>query len=94
MGFALWTDPELAWATGTSEYRALGVAVISNTDLFRAADFRAARRPPSGPALRFAGHFASLGQINAYLRRNRGHPARRARARTGTARLDVHAGYI
>jgi hypothetical protein len=79
MGFALWTDPDLAWAAGTSEYRALGVAVISNTDLFRAADFRAARCQPRGPALRFAGHFASLGQINAYLRKTRGRPARRRR---------------
>ena len=66
MGFALWTDAELAWAAGTSEYRAMGTAVVSRTDLFRAADFRASRRLPHR-SLRFIGHFASLGQINGYL---------------------------
>ena len=70
MGFALWTDRDLAWAAGTSEYRAMGAAVVSNTDLFRAADFRNNRRPPVS-SLTFAGHFASLGQVNSYLRRSR-----------------------
>ncbi len=89
MGFALWVDSDLAWAAGTSEYRAMGAAVVSRTDLFRAADFRAARRVPA--ALTFAGHFASLGQINAWLLEERGaspsglppgsRPARRAKAR-------------
>jgi hypothetical protein len=71
LGFALWIEPELAWAAGTYEYRALGVAVISNTDLFRPADFRRDRKPPplAGPA--FAGYFASLGQVNEALRRGR-----------------------
>jgi hypothetical protein len=70
MGFALWTDAGLAWAAGTSEYRAMGAAVVSDTDLFRAADFR----PRVGQALppaTFAGHFASLGQINDYLVKRR-----------------------
>jgi len=70
MGFALWTDAGLAWAAGTSEYRAMGAAVVSDTDLFRAADFR----PRVGQALppaTFIGHFASLGQINDYLTKRR-----------------------
>ena len=75
MGFALWTDAGLAWAAGTSEYRSMGAAVVSDTDLFRAADFRPGRRPAvSSPT--FAGHFASLGQINDYLVKARGHGRR------------------
>jgi hypothetical protein len=70
MGFALWTDIGLAWAAGTSEYRAMGAAVVSDTDMFRAADFRPNRRPPAA-SLTFAGHFASLGQINDYLMKAR-----------------------
>jgi len=83
MGFALWTDAELAWAAGTSEYRAMGAAVVSITDLFRAADFRANRRPPAS-SLTFAGHFASLGQMNAYLMKAR-RPARASSKKTGRA---------
>ena len=71
MGFTLWTDGDLAWAAGTYEYRAMGAAVVSATDLFRAADFRATRRPPAA-LLSFAGNFASLGQINDYLVKARG----------------------
>jgi hypothetical protein len=88
MGFALWTDEELAWAAGTSEYRALGVAVIANTDLFRPADFRngARRRQPATGA--FIGHFASIGQVNQYLQSNR--PGKRARRQVGQAPLPVN----
>ena len=43
MGFALWTDGERAWAQGTSEYRAMGVAVIAASDLFRNRDFHPRR---------------------------------------------------
>jgi hypothetical protein len=77
MGFALWTDAGLAWAAGTSEYRAMGAAVVSDTDLFRTADFR----PRVGQALppaTFVGHFASLGQINDYLTKRRKLPVQRA----------------
>lgn len=71
MGFALWTSADLAWAAGTYEYRAMGAAVVSATDLFRAADFRPTRRPPAA-SLSFSGNFASLGQINDYLKASRG----------------------
>ena len=67
MGFTLWVDRELAWAAGTYEYRAMGVAVISNTDLFRGADFRAGRRAPPRSSPTYAGDFASLGHVNAFL---------------------------
>lgn len=77
MGFALWTKDDLAWAQGTSEYRALGVAVISITDLFQQRDFKARRPLPSRDPLAFRGMFASIGALNGQLRRWR----RRPRAR-------------
>jgi hypothetical protein len=67
MGFFLWLDRDLAWAQGTYEYRPMGTAVISASDLFRRRDFdpRRKRRPPRDAA--FAGQFASLGHVNAHL---------------------------
>ena len=62
-----------------SEYRAMGAAVVSRTDLFRPADFRGARRLLTGPGCAFQGRFASLGQINAYLLAQRRRTKRRAR---------------
>jgi hypothetical protein len=67
MGFALWVERETAWAEGTHEYRPMGTAVISVTDLFRARDFDA-RRPLRKERDRdFAGFFASLVDLNDYL---------------------------
>jgi hypothetical protein len=79
MGFALWTDGNVAWSAGTSEYRAMGAAVISDTDVFRTVDFRNSRRAPPVSSPQFVGHFASLGQMNAYLGQ-----ARRRRQRKAT----------
>lgn len=71
MGFYLWLDGEVAWAQGTYEYRPLGAAVISSSDLFRRRDFDARRRPqPTGAAV-FAGQFASLGHLNVQMRKQR-----------------------
>ena len=67
MGFALWIDDDRAWAQGTSEYRALGSAVIAVTDLFEPRDFRPGRRPPVIGHRNFAGLFASVGDLNQYL---------------------------
>jgi hypothetical protein len=67
MGFALWVGRETAWAEGTHEYRPMGAAVISATDLFRARDFDP-RRPSRKERDRdFAGFFASLVDLNDYL---------------------------
>jgi hypothetical protein len=74
VGFALWIKDDLAWAQGTSEYRALGVAVISATDLFQQRDFKPRRIPPSRDPFAYKGMFASIGALNAQLRR----PGRRA----------------
>jgi len=79
MGFALWVDDQLAWAQGTHEYRPMGVAVIAATDLFAPRDFSPLR---SAPARRrqdsFAGLFASLEQVNAYLKTRRSQKKARA----------------
>jgi hypothetical protein len=71
MGFHLWVDDELAWAQGTYEYRPMGTAVISASDLFRRRDFNARRPPPPLRTARYAGQFASLGHLNLYLQQRR-----------------------
>ncbi len=71
MGFALWLDDELAWAQGTHEYRPMGTAVIHAGGVFTPRDFRPALRAPRRTDPRFAGFFASLGQMNAWLERRR-----------------------
>ena len=69
MGFALWIDDDTAWAQGTHEYKPMGAAVIAASDLFRQQDFVSGRRCPSRLDRSFAGLFASLGDVNHYLRR-------------------------
>jgi hypothetical protein len=71
MGFALWVEPDVAWAEGTHEYRPMGVAVISVTDLFHARDFDSRRTPRTERERDFAGYFASVGDLNHYMRRRR-----------------------
>jgi hypothetical protein len=71
MGFCLWFDNGLAWAQGTYEYRPMGAAVISATDLFRHRDFDPKRKLPGPAPAEFAGRFASLGHLNAHLRERR-----------------------
>lgn len=67
MGFKLWIEPEVAWAAGTYEYRAMGVAAISRTQLFRPRDFMRRGRLPELPPPSYAGHFASIGHMNQHL---------------------------
>ena len=68
MGFYLWLDDDIAWAQGTYEYRPMGTAVISATDLFKRRDFDPRRRPPRPGSAQFAGQFASLGHLNLQLK--------------------------
>jgi hypothetical protein len=68
MGFALWVKDGVARAEGTHEYRPMGIAIISTTDLFRARDFRPRRSQVELPDRDFAGYFASLHHLNHYLR--------------------------
>ena len=69
MGFHLWIDRDQAWAQGTYEYRPMGTAVISASDLSRRRDFRQALRPPQGAD--YLGQFASIGHINGELIKRR-----------------------
>ena len=71
MGFALWIGNELAWCQGRHEYQPMGVSVVSRTDLFRERDFRRSRPLPGDPRPLYAGLFASLGEVNAFLQRQR-----------------------
>lgn len=74
MGFALWVDGELAWSEGRHEYQPMGRAVIARTDLFRDRDFRRSRRFLSDRLPGYVGLFASLGEVNAFLAKQRGRP--------------------
>lgn len=71
MGFYLWLGDQLAWAQGTYEYRPLGGAVISASDLFRSRDFDPRRKIQVPPTAQFAGQFASLGHMNGELLKRR-----------------------
>lgn len=76
MGFALWLKDGSAWAQGTHEYKPMGAAVISETQLFRPRDFSRRRPAPARKSEGFQGLFASLEDLNAYLRRTRFGPRR------------------
>lgn len=71
MGFALWLADDAAWAQGTHEYKPMGAAVIAETQLFRPRDFSGRRKAPSRKAEGFQGLFASLEDLNLYLRKSR-----------------------
>lgn len=68
MGFALWIRQEEAVAQGTHEYRPMGVAVIGVRGVFTPRDFRRSRRPPARMDPTLAGYFASLGEMNDFLK--------------------------
>jgi hypothetical protein len=74
MGFYLWIGRDVAWAQGTYEYRPMGAAVVARSDLFRRRDFNARRQPAPPRDAEFAGQFASLGHLNAQLRKRRTSP--------------------
>jgi hypothetical protein len=71
MGFALWIDNEVAWAQGVHEYRPMGTAVIARTDLFSSRDFSPRRPGRSRLDPQYAGLFASLGDLNRFLKKIR-----------------------
>ncbi len=68
MGFELYVSNGVARAEGTHEYRPMGTAVISVTDLFRARDFDSRRPGTKDRTADFAGFFGSLVDLNDYLR--------------------------
>jgi len=67
MGFALWIGDDRVWAQGTHEYRPMGAAVASLTSTVTPRDFHRRRPAPPRNDPRFAGLFASLGEMNDYL---------------------------
>lgn len=69
MGFALWIEGETAWAQGTHEYRPMGTAVIGVQGIFTPRDFQRLRRAPGRMDPTLVGLFASLGEMNDYLKR-------------------------
>lgn len=69
MGFYLWLDQDTAWAQGTYEYRPLGTAIVSRTDIFTRADFDNRRRRVPPKSARFQGQFASIGHLNQTLKK-------------------------
>ena len=70
MGFALWVDGDTAISQGTHEYRPMGCAVVAAGSIFTPRDF--SRRRPAPPRYdpRFAGLFASLGEMNHWLQKH------------------------
>lgn len=68
MGFALWLRDGQAWAMGTHEYHPMGVAVISPRGVFSTRDFRRSRPAPSRMDPGLIGLFASLGEMNDFLK--------------------------
>jgi hypothetical protein len=71
MGFALWVRDGIARAEGTHEYRPMGIAIISKTDLFRASDFRPRLSQVEPSDRDFAGYFASIHHLNHFLKGKR-----------------------
>ena len=81
MGFALWIDGDHIWAQGTHEYRPMGVAVAGISAVVTVRDFRRRRTAPPRVDPRFAGLFASLGEMNDYLEKYRGAKGESRRSR-------------
>ena len=68
MGFALWHQKPLLLCAGTHEYRPMGTAVAGDQGLFHARDFNPRRKAPRRAQDGFLGYFASLNDVNAFLR--------------------------
>lgn len=71
MGFALWIQADHAIAQGTHEYRPMGSAVIGVDGIFTPRDFSRRRRAPSRMDPSLVGLFASLGEMNDWLKKRR-----------------------
>jgi len=69
MGFALWIQHDHAIAQGTHEYRPMGSAVIGVEGVFTPRDFARRRRAPSRMDPSLVGLFASLGEMNDWLKK-------------------------
>lgn len=81
MGFALWIQDDLAYAQGTHEYRPMGAAVIGVRNVFSPRDFSRRRRAPARMDPSLVGLFASLGEMNDWLKRRSQHKKINSRRR-------------
>ncbi len=81
MGFALWIGHDQIWAQGTHEYRPMGTAVTGLSSVITGRDFRRLRRAPARSDPRFAGLFASLGEMNDFVGKYRSAKSRSQRSR-------------
>ncbi|MBI5281265.1 MAG: hypothetical protein HY858_06240 [Candidatus Solibacter usitatus] len=79
MGFALWVEGDTAWAQGTHEYRPMGTAVVGAGSIFTPRDFSRRRKAPERCDASFAGLFASLGEMNDWLKKRVRRPGRSQR---------------
>ena len=78
MGFALWHQEPLLFCSGTHEYRPMGTAIIGDLGLFEPRDFSQLRLSPRRGLDGFIGYFASLNEVNHFLRAKPGlRPGRR-----------------
>lgn len=84
MGFALWVEGDVAVAQGTHEYRPMGTAVIGAATVFAARDFRGRRGAPARGGEGWVGLFASLGEMNDFLKNRR---SRRGRSQVPKIKL-------
>lgn len=69
MGFALWQEKDLLWCAGTHEYRPMGAAVIPANGRFTPVDFSPFRQSPQRGGEGFIGYFASLNDVNGFLKK-------------------------
>ena len=53
----------------------MGTAIVGDQDLFRARDFSALRKSPRRGNRDFVGYFASLNEVNQFLRRKSKSPS-------------------
>lgn len=91
MGYALWIDEELACAEGAHEYRAWGTAIVGVKTQFRLKDFRRTPGKRAREGKEFVGLFASLEEVNRFLREcSAGTGKRRNAARLRTIVADLN----
>jgi hypothetical protein len=89
VGFALYVLDDVTWCKGTHEYRPMGAAVVAAGSVLTPRDFHGRRQVPRTAAGAFAGFFASLGEVNAFVRLCRSQRRRRNRRRRATSSLPI-----
>lgn len=89
VGFALYVLDDVTWCKGTHEYHPMGAAVVAAGSVLGPRDFHRRRQVPRAAADAFTGFFASLGEVNAFVRRRRSQPVKRNPRRRTTSSLPI-----